>query len=913
VLSIPDTYELKVDAARAVRILEDRTREGETLLRTEWVEATSLPPFRRAVRRWQEENETIVASLLIDSGRALSATLSARPEADLTEVGEFEALKDEVARDQSRLSALIYRIRIEENLPERAAVDAPQPDWVSTYPEPPPDAPEPEVAPEEEPPPDSPALADDEDAERPEDGTGPAEAPADERIAVAAAASAALPEYDADAVTPRDLVGIERVVDAFSYLIAARAMQPPLAVGLFGEWGSGKTFLMRAVQRRIDQITRGARESERPPAELGVHERIVQIEFNAWHYVEGNLWASLVDHIFSNLRTSFLENPQALENRRRTITKQLASTQHGRALLNERIEALDRRRKDKIAAMKGLQATQKDRLEKVQRLRLGDVAAAATLQPEDKQALKDALDRVGVPGVDEAAADASHSLESARDVVIRGSTLLGPMRQRPLLWVLALVLVAAVAPATSLLLDSLDLSALTQVLSSLGALLGAFAVVASVATKWASRSLTAIGNAEARVRRRVEAEAKQQAAAIASAQQEVDDAEHELEAARQERLAAEAEIDELRGKLADLTPGRVLAEFLDQRTSSSDYRKHLGLTAIVRRDFEELSRLVALNNDDRLRGKPHSDTNFNRVVLYVDDLDRCPPRRVVEVLQAVHLLLSFPVFVVVVAVDPRWLAQSLNSEYRDLLGLAEGGPSHATPDDYLEKIFQIPFRVAPLDIAARGRFVEGLLGADVAGPPALASAPPAAEAEAPERDEPAAPAEPEPVPEAGPPAESEDLATPAPVVSLIPADSVDLNPASLRFTAAEAGFLETLLPLLEASPRSIKRYVNIYRLIKSVADMDGTPGEGDQPAPFEAAMLLLAVQTGLPVLGPGLVERVAGADPAVRLGALVAELRDTGPERTALEQWLATRPAAREWTLGSLAEHARHVRMYSFS
>jgi hypothetical protein len=35
----------------------------------------------------------------------------------------------------------------------------------------------------------------------------------------------------------------------------------------------------------------------------------------------------------------------------------------------------------------------------------------------------------------------------------------------------------------------------------------------------------------------------------------------------------------------------------------------------------------------------------------------------VEVLQAVHLLLAYPLFVVVVAVDPRWLLHSLQQTY----------------------------------------------------------------------------------------------------------------------------------------------------------------------------------------------------------------------------------------------------------
>ena len=49
---------------------------------------------------------------------------------------------------------------------------------------------------------------------------------------------------------------------------------------------------------------------------------------------------------------------------------------------------------------------------------------------------------------------------------------------------------------------------------------------------------------------------------------------------------------------------------------------------------------------------------IERIILYIDDLDRCPPKRVVEVLEAVHLLLAFDLFVVVVAVDARWLERS---------------------------------------------------------------------------------------------------------------------------------------------------------------------------------------------------------------------------------------------------------------
>ena len=97
-------------------------------------------------------------------------------------------------------------------------------------------------------------------------------------------------------------LAIDPDVDALAALLAARAVEPPLSVGLFGEWGSGKTFFMRRLRRRVAELASDARDSGELQKDVAWHKRIVQIEFNAWHYAEGNLWASLVEHILGNLR-----------------------------------------------------------------------------------------------------------------------------------------------------------------------------------------------------------------------------------------------------------------------------------------------------------------------------------------------------------------------------------------------------------------------------------------------------------------------------------------------------------------------------------------------------------------------------------------------------------------------------------
>ena len=134
---------------------------------------------------------------------------------------------------------------------------------------------------------------------------------------------------------------------------------------------------------------------------------------------------------------------------------------------------------------------------------------------------------------------------------------------------------------------------------------------------------------------------------------------------------------------------------------------------------------------------------IDRIILYIDDLDRCPPRRVVEMLEAIHLLLAVPLFVVVVAVDPRWLLRAIAAHYRDLLqpsagpASSPGGPVdpddeelwNSTPAQYLEKIFQVVLTLPPLDTSGHQRLLRTLVGArgdQLTPPPSPATpAPPA--------------------------------------------------------------------------------------------------------------------------------------------------------------------------------------------
>ncbi len=204
---------------------------------------------------------------------------------------------------------------------------------------------------------------------------------------------------------------------------------------------------------------------------------------------------------------------------------------------------------------------------------------------------------------------------------------------------------------------------------------------------------------------------------VAEAESEVLRTEARVRAAEIALAEAHAREAELARALDDLRPERRLTRFIESRARSADYREQLGLVSLARRDFEELSRIfadtIALkqgveDTDEQARDLGELSASIDRVVLFIDDLDRCEPEKVVDVLQAVHLLLAYPLFGVVVGVDQRCLKQSLRIKFKGLLtpdhqnetgedGLNTNGDEiPATPLDYLEKIFHIPFHLPPM-------------------------------------------------------------------------------------------------------------------------------------------------------------------------------------------------------------------------
>lgn len=99
-----------------------------------------------------------------------------------------------------------------------------------------------------------------------------------------------------------------------------------------------------------------------------------------------------------------------------------------------------------------------------------------------------------------------------------------------------------------------------------------------------------------------------------------------------------------------------------------------------------------------------------RLVVFVDDLDRCLPEKAVEVLEAIKLFLEVPNTVFVLGMDAEVIERGIEVRYRELLRHqgAERAELPLSGASYLQKIVQIPFHLPPLAVGDTDAYIQAL-------------------------------------------------------------------------------------------------------------------------------------------------------------------------------------------------------------
>lgn len=100
-----------------------------------------------------------------------------------------------------------------------------------------------------------------------------------------------------------------------------------------------------------------------------------------------------------------------------------------------------------------------------------------------------------------------------------------------------------------------------------------------------------------------------------------------------------------------------------------------------------------------------------RLVVFVDDLDRCLPEKAIQVLEAIKLFLDVKDCIFVLGIDQDVIARGIEMKYKDVKDKKDAdGKPHFTIEGikYLEKIIQLPFQIPPVEQGDMGDFVQEL-------------------------------------------------------------------------------------------------------------------------------------------------------------------------------------------------------------
>ena len=147
--------------------------------------------------------------------------------------------------------------------------------------------------------------------------------------------------------------------------------------------------------------------------------------------------------------------------------------------------------------------------------------------------------------------------------------------------------------------------------------------------------------------------------------------------------------DELIEKVTGEDGEKYLEEILQTSPAEPDYSS----IREFRKDFSELI----------------DATNKKRLVVLIDDLDRCSPHRIVENLEAIKLFLNVKRTAFVIAADEAIITDAVYSSYTTSLDNRTLQEKKNLGNDYLEKLIQVPYKLPRLSSMEVETYINMLL------------------------------------------------------------------------------------------------------------------------------------------------------------------------------------------------------------
>lgn len=627
---------------------------------------------------------------------------------------------------------------------------------------------------------------------------------------------------DADPDNTANMLDSENDIEVLAALISYKEIAPPLAIGLFGDWGTGKSYFMHHLAKRIESYAESLDDA--------FCERVIKIHFNSWHYIDTNLWASLVNHIFESIY-KYLDKEFGSGDKSESekLFASLNSTQlrirekeSEKEKITQRISKLNRE-------LAGIRAKKTEISEEKLVEGLFEIPEIKNqIKAIEKEFLGPALTDIHV--IESQIAQLQNlgsRIKKAFDNTLKYSF-------KEVLWFIICPALLFLLPWLIPVLFKTTLGEWLPFISS-GAnkmvfTLGAFIFFLRPVNKVLDRFETLHKKLQELKKQKL-LEKDEEGKNIL---EKIEEYRAHEEAINKEVAELNTAVAKLETDIADIKSGKRIYRWVAERLNSQDYKKHLGIISTIRQDFEMLDALMldqkkanALSVKDKIENPPTAKS-IERIVLFIDDLDRCPENRVVEVLQAVHLLMAFKLFVVVVGVDSRWLKNAIEYEYRNELGntVNNNARNHAIKaNDYLEKIFQITFRLRKMSAVSSANLITYLTSVDetIVEPPAGLE----------QENRMLQGILTEEANESG----AEGL-NPGGASKEKQKNGSRIKPSELALTEYERKMMIFMAPLISSSPRALKRFVNMYRMLRAHNNFREIY-QGDKH--YEVALLFLAL------------------------------------------------------------------------
>jgi hypothetical protein len=230
-----------------------------------------------------------------------------------------------------------------------------------------------------------------------------------------------------------------------------------------------------------------------------------------------------------------------------------------------------------------------------------------------------------------------------------------------------------------------------------------------------------------------------------------------------------------------------------------NYREQMGFQHQVKDDLK----FVYVYVSTWLNTSSFNRAGEFRVVVYIDDLDRCSENKIMELLQAINLILADCEFFVFVGMDTEMIYRAIKSYYKDQV-------PDRFEENYLSKIIQISFYLPDSKLQTRAGYLSTLFSLssrlELAGRKPTngqVTKPP-----------------PDPV---SPPASGELPYDLSQLLKIVPVQIKEAEDTSYELQA-----FSDYCDFIDDNPREMKRLINIHRLIKILVQKPDTPLDTDR-------------------------------------------------------------------------------------